>query len=260
LTRVPAPAPVPELERAFRATRDVVREAFLRPAQKPARKDDGTVVTALDHELEARLAQALLDLDPRWGVVGEEGGVLREGTPTWHLDALDGTLNFSRRLPLFVSQAALVDEGEPVLAVVYDALRDLFAWSARGEGAWREAERLHVARRPASEALLLVDIARRGVLVQRPELLPRIRRHVYRMRSLGCVGIHLVSVAAGEADAFLGSRGGPSPLHDVAPGTLFVREAGGLVTSLDGEDPLADRRSLLAAHPELHRALLELVE
>ena len=45
-------------------------------------------------------------------MAGEEGGVIREGSPTWHLDALDGTLNFSRRLPHFVSQAALLDRLE----------------------------------------------------------------------------------------------------------------------------------------------------
>lgn len=259
MTRVDAESLVPEIERAFRATREVVLEAFRRPEERPSRKEDGTVVTELDHELEGRLSRALLDLDARWGLFGEEGGVLREGSPTWHLDALDGTLNFSRRLPLFVSQAALLDEGEPVLAVIYDPLRDLFAWAAAGAGAWREGERLEVARRPIRDALLLVDIARRGALVQRPELLPRLRRSVFRMRSLGCAGIHLLSVAAGHADAFLGTRESPSPLHDVAPGTLFVREAGGRVTSFDGGSALEDRRSLLAANPDLHAALRELL-
>jgi myo-inositol-1(or 4)-monophosphatase len=250
---------VPELERTFRGVRDVARSAFRAAPSRPGRKEDGTVVTALDHELESRLAAALLALDDDWGVVGEEGGTLRAGNPAWHLDALDGTLNFSRRIPLFVCQAALVDGDEPLLAVIYDPLRDVFAWAARDRGAWEEGSRLRVSRRPVEEALLLVDVARSGAFVQRPDLLPKLRRGVFRVRALGCAGLHLLSVAAGRADAFFGSRGRPSPLYDVAPGVLFIQEAGGLVTSGEGGPPLQDRRTLLAAHPDLHAALQTLL-
>lgn len=226
---------------------------------RPGRKEDGTVVTDLDHELESRIADALLALDADWGVTGEEGGGLRSGSPTWHLDALDGTLNFSRRIPLFVCQAALVEGHVPLVAVIYDPLRDVFAWAARGRGAWEEGVRLAVGRRPVEDALLLVDIALSGAFVRRPDLLPKLRRNVFRMRSLGCAGLHLLSVAAGRADAFYGARRRPSPLHDVAPGVLFIQEAGGLVTSGDGGPPLEDRRTLLAAHHELHGLLHALV-
>ena len=250
---------LPELERAFRGVRDIAREAFRAPPGRPGRKADGTVVTSLDHALEARLSKTLLALDRDWGVTGEEGGVLREGSPTWHLDALDGTLNFSRRLPMFVCQAALVDGAEPLIGIIYDPLRDVFAWCARGRGAWEEGSRLQVSRRPIEDALLLVDVARSGAFVHRPELLPKLRRNVFRMRSFGCAGLHLLSVAAGRADAFYGARRRPSPLHDVAPGVLFIQEAGGLVTSGDGQPPLEDRRTILAAHHDLHGTLRTLV-
>lgn len=250
---------IPELERSFRGVRDLVLQAFRAAPGRPGRKADGTVVTSLDHALEDRLSAALLGLDSDWGVQGEEGGVLREGTPTWYLDALDGTLNFSRRIPLFVCQAALVDGHDPLVAVMYDPLRDLFAWAAKGYGAWEEGDRLAVSRRPLEDALLLVDIARSGALVHRPDLLSRLRRNVFRVRSFGCAGLHLLSVASGRADAFYGARRRPSPMHDVAPGVLFIQEAGGRVTSGEGEPPLADRRTLLAAHHDLHGALHTLV-
>ena len=250
---------LPELERAFRGVRDVVWEAFRAPPGQPGRKEDGSVVTALDHELESRLSSVLLALDPDWGVAGEEGGTLRAGTPTWHLDALDGSLNFSRRIPQFVCQAALVDGHEPLVGVIYDPLRDVFAWTAKGRGAWEDGRQLQVRRRSVEDALLLVDIARSGPFVQHPDLLPKLRRNVFQMRSLGCAGLHLLLVAAGRADAFYGARRRPSPLHDVAPGVLFIQEAGGLVTSREGGHPLEDRRTLLAAHHDLHGALRSLV-
>lgn len=247
------------LEPVLRGLRPTVVEAFSRPRREVHRKLDGTVVTSLDRELERRITDALLDLDPHWGVTAEESGRIRDGRPTWFLDALDGSLNFARRLPLFVSQAVLMDGEQPLFAVLYEPLRDQFAWAAHGEGAWREGQRLHVARRPIEDALLLVDIARTGAFVTHSEMIPRLRRSVYRMRSFGCVGLNFLEVATGAADAFLGTRRTPSPLHDVGPGVLFVREAGGVATNLRGTDAILDRRSFLVAHHELHQAIRRVV-
>lgn len=243
------------VERVFRAVRPLVVEAYAEPRAPTERKSDGTVVTDLDRRLEDELADGLLALDARWGLFGEEGGLRRDGESTWHLDPLDGTLNFVRRIPLFACQAALVDEAGPRLAVIYDPLRDDLAWAERAEGAWREGRRLAVSTRPIDRALVLTDISRTGVFVTDPDALPRLRRKVFRMRSLGSVGVHLRAVASGEADAYLASRRWPSPLHDVAPGVLLVREAGGKVTTFDDGDATADPRSLLAAAPPLHAEL-----
>ena len=110
-----APAYAADIEQALRATRSVVREAFAAPVAS-RHKADGSVVTDLDLELEDVLASTLLDLDPTWGIVGEESGEIRAGTPTWHLDPVDGTSNFARRNPLFGSQVALMDGTTPLFS------------------------------------------------------------------------------------------------------------------------------------------------
>lgn len=248
----------PEVERVFRSVRERVRDVYARPPRRADRKEDGTLVTRLDHELDEWLGSELLDLHPQWGLVTEESGEVREGTPTWHLDPLDGTLNFTRRLPLFACQAALMDGTEPLFAAIYDPLHDDFAWAGKDAGAWRNGARLQVARRPLSDAVVCVDIARTGAFVNQPETLARVRKAVFRMRALGCVALNLLTVASGSADAFLGTRRHPSQLHDIAPGVLCVREAGGVATRVDGGDVIADPRSMIAAHDELHAHLVEL--
>jgi myo-inositol-1(or 4)-monophosphatase len=247
------------VERIFRGIRPLVEEAFRRAPASETMKEDRTVVTDLDRRLEVRLGESLLALDPTWGLVGEEGGEIRTGRPTWHLDPLDGTLNFSRRLPVFGSQAVLLDGHDPLFAAVYEPLRDDFTWAARGLGTWREGRQVRVSSRDVREALMLVDVSRSGVLVRRAGLLPRLRDAVYRMRALGTVALQLRDVAVGVADAFFGSRRHPGHLHDLAPGILLVREAGGVVTDAEGRDPFEDRRSLLAAPPAVHAALLPIV-
>lgn len=247
------------VEAAMRATRALVLRAWREPAGRTRFKQDGTAVTRLDTALERELAAALLPLDERFGLFSEEAGLLRNGRPTWHLDPLDGTANFARRVAVFGSQVALVDGAEPLFAAVYDPLTDDFTWAARGAGSWREGRRLQASARPPRHALVDLDIARSGIFREQPDLVARVRRGCYRVRALGSVAIHLRDVAAGAADAYLGGRKRTSPLHDLAPGVLLVREAGGVVSDGAGGDPLVERRRIVAGSAAVHDWLCELV-
>ncbi len=247
-----------EVDGILRTVREPVLAAFRAPAETPRRKEDGSVVTALDLDLEARLVERLLALEPSFGVVSEERGEVRAGRPTWVLDPLDGSFNFSRRIPLFASQVALVDGPEALLGAVYEPLRDDGTWAARGAGAWRGAERLHVSGAAAKEAVVVVDVDEHGIFTADASLLNRLRRAVYRLRSFGSIGLHLRDVAAGIVDGAMGGRRSPQPLHDLAPGVVLVREAGGIVTDLQGRDGLEDRLTLAAGNPRVHALLLSL--
>ena len=243
------------VEAALRATRPVVLEAYRAVADPERFKDDGSAVTDLDLALEARLAEALLPLDERFGLHGEESGRMRAGTPTWHLDPVDGTANFSRRIGVFGSQLVLMDGLEPVFAAVYEPLLDEFTWAAKGAGTWHEGRRVRMPDREPEQAVVYVDISSSGLLAERRELVMDVRRGCYKVRALGSVAIHLRDVAIGAADAYFGGRTYVTPLHDLGPGALLVREAGGLVTDAAGTDALVDRQVVVAASPKVHRWL-----
>ncbi len=243
---------VEPIEAALRATRPRVQAAFARAPDPERFKEDGTAVTDLDLALEREIAEMLLTLEPAWGLFSEESGWLREGTPAWHVDPLDGTANFSRRIGVFATQLALVEGTEPLFAAVYQPLTDQFTWAGRGLGTWHEGRRVHTGDRTPEHALLCVDISRSGLFVERPELLPTLRGGCYKARALGSVAVHLRDVAVGAADGYLGGRRHVTPLHDVAPGTLLVQEAGGIVSDGEGGNALAERRVLVAASPRAH--------
>ena len=102
------------VEAALRATRDTVLTAY-RTQPGPAEfKQDGSAVPDLDRELESTLGDALMALDPSFGLVGEETGEIRAGSPTWHLDPVDGTANFARRVSIFGSQVVLIEGTTPL--------------------------------------------------------------------------------------------------------------------------------------------------
>lgn len=243
----------------LRQTRPRVEAAF-GGRSTARRKADGSAVTDLDLALEQEIGAFLLDLDPSWGVVSEERGVLRPGTPTWHLDPVDGTANFARRSPDFVTQVALVDGAAPVFAAIYEPLQDDYTWASAGGGAWREGARLQVPATAPSDAVIYVDASDTGLFVERPTLLREIRSTFHKVRMLGSIGLHLRNVAAGIADGYLSGRGHASPVHDVAPGVLICREAGAVTSDGQGGDLLSRRDTLVIGNPPVHAALCEVLD
>lgn len=247
------------VEAALRALRPVVQEAFRALPATPAFKEDGSAITALDYELERRLLDPLLAIDASFGLFSEEAGVVREGTPMWHVDPLDGTANFARRLGIFGTQLALVDGIAPRFAAIYEPLTDDFSWAADGGGAWREGHRLQMIDREPREARVYVDLSRSGIFREDEGLLGRVRMGCYRVRALGSAAINTRDVASGVADAYFGGRAHDSPLHDLAPGALMIREAGGVTSDGNGHDPLEERRVLVAGGPRVHDWLCTLL-
>ena len=89
-------------------------------------------------------------------------------------------------------------------------------------------------------------------------------RHVSRLRLLGSIAISLVHTATGGVDVYASPM--RTRIFDSAASALIVREAGGLVTDLEGRSlegmpiDLSTRTTLLAsAHPDLHRLALDLL-
>jgi histidinol phosphatase-like enzyme (inositol monophosphatase family) len=82
-------------------------------------KRDGSPVTEADRAAERAIRAALREATPGLSILGEEYGEdgVRSGRG-WVVDPIDGTLAFSRGIPLFATLIALLDEGEPVLGLI----------------------------------------------------------------------------------------------------------------------------------------------
>ncbi len=82
-------------------------------------KADGSPVTEADRAAERAIRQVLREATPDFAIRGEEYG--EEGgadVPCWLVDPIDGTIGFSRGIPLFTTLVALLDAGEPVLGLI----------------------------------------------------------------------------------------------------------------------------------------------
>ena len=218
--------------RAARAAGELVRTAFASPVVTEA-KGSHDVVTATDRASEALLAEILLGEGlPGDALLGEEGGArgVAGASRLWIVDPIDGTVNFANGIPLFAVAIGLVVDGEPLVGVVYDPIRDELFAAERGAGATLNGAPIHVsAKRSLGESVCATSLQRGAGMA----LVASIALAARSTRALGTSAIALAWVAAGRIDAYV--QDANLSLWDIAgPGVIAV-EAGAVVEGLNGE-------------------------
>jgi myo-inositol-1(or 4)-monophosphatase len=216
-------------------------------------KDDGSVVTTTDHLLQETISTALRERWPDILFMGEEMEHARqvrivnakEGT-FWTLDPLDGTTNFSMGFPFYGVSLALVNAGEVVLGVVYDPVRDECFHAVSGQGAYLNDQRLRTNMIGTELHACVANVDLKRLVGQLAERL--VRFPPYRsQRNLGACVLEWCWVAAGRIQLYL--HGGQR-MWDYAAGSLILREAGGMFSTLRGASldcQLFTKRSVVAA-------------
>src|SRR5437879_9798345 len=113
---------------------------------------DLTPVTDADRAVERALRERIAAERPGETVLGEEEGdegggfAAAASSPVrWILDPIDGTKNFTRGIPVWATLIALEREGRVICGVASAPALGHRWWAARGEGAWRDGDRLHVS-------------------------------------------------------------------------------------------------------------------
>ncbi len=249
---------------------DAAKEAALRAAEVLERwrakfqvKEKGRFDLVTDADVESQRAiQAYLSARfPEHAFLGEEEGASKtrppiDAPPTWIIDPIDGTTNYVHDCPFYCVSIGLQIAGELVVGVVYDPPhKEMFA-AAQGHGAWLNTRRLTTSATPAlAQALLATGFAPdlRGN-EQALEWWRVLSFQTQALRRTGSTALNMAYVAAGRFDGFYAFD---NHVWDVAGGTVLVREAGGIVTDVDGSvyDPFTP--DALAANPLLHPLLVE---
>ena len=234
--------------------RDVANEEILPRFNKIGYqlKHDGSLITEADLMADKRINEFLSEHYPDIAFMSEEmteeeqSSLLKNNIAVWCLDPLDGTGNFAAGVPLFASSISLIIEGEVVLAVTYDVIRDEMFSAVKGEGAYLNGKRLQCKAPTQSikESIALVDFKR-----LKPEVALKILGDSpYRsQRNLGSTVLEWVWMSANRGQIYL--HGGMQ-LWDCAAGCLILKEAGGYSSTLTGESVtsvLLGRRSVVAS-------------
>lgn len=217
-------------------------------------------VTQVDRDTESLIGEMLLAGTPGAVVLGEELTPCASGSGlVWVVDPLDGTTNYLHDYPAFgVSIAAMVD-GELAAGVVVDVSRDLLYHATAGGGAWCGERRLRVSRVTEPAHALIGTGFPFKVLDVLPEYLEQfttILQHTGGIRRAGAASLDFADLALGRFDGFWELYLAP---WDVAAGALILREAGGVVTDLEGNEPVVRHGAFVAGNPAIHAWLLSIL-
>jgi myo-inositol-1(or 4)-monophosphatase len=225
-------------------------------------KGPANFVSAADRRAEDILRTELTKARPGYGFHGEEGGRHEgsDGTHTWIVDPLDGTTNFLHGLPQFAISIALERSGTIVAGLIYNPITDELFTTERGKGAFLNDHRLRVAARTRmNDAVVACGLPHygRGQLELGRAELAAVQEKVAGLRRFGAASLDLAYVAAGRFDIYWERNLSP---WDMAAGLLMVREAGGYVTDLDGQDAMLTKGHIVAGNETLHRELLAVLK
>lgn len=201
-------------------------------------KADGSPVTEADRAAEQAIRETLRAAHPEWGILGEEFGEEGPGDgPAWVVDPIDGTIAFSRGIPLFGTIIALLEEGVPVLGLIdLPMLRERYVgW--QGGGCRRNGEAVRVSRAGDLRRAVVShgDPFAFDVAGLRPAF-DRMAREIPMLRGYTDVFGH-AQVLGGGVDAMVDVS---LNAWDAAATQILVPEAGGLcLTREDARGKLA---------------------
>lgn len=225
------------------------------------------LVTEADLASQRAIREILLGAFPDHDFLGEEADPdyitpKRSSAPAeyrWIVDPLDGTANYVHKLQAFAVSIALEHRGNIVLGMIYDPVSGELYHALAGRGAYLQGARLATSGCTSPEQAMVAvsfppHVARDSI---------EIRRFVeaivacQSVRRLGSAALNLAYLAAGRLDSYWATS---IKIWDVAAGFLLVREAGGIVTHIDGgELDMGNPEFLASASPTLHQEILDVL-
>jgi myo-inositol-1(or 4)-monophosphatase len=225
------------------------------------KKRQNDFVSEVDDAAEEAIISVLRDAYPDHGILAEESG--RTDTKSdyvWVIDPLDGTTNFLHGFPQYCVSIGLLHKGKPTQAVVYDTNRNELFTASKGVGAYLNDRRIRASRADKLEDALVgtgFPFREVGHLDDYLRMFKNVTKGTSGIRRPGAAALDLAWVACGRIDAFW--EIGLSP-WDMAAGALLVREAGGLIGDLDGNEGFMDSGRVVATNSKLFSAFLQLLK
>jgi myo-inositol-1(or 4)-monophosphatase len=222
-------------------------------------KSPTDLVTKADQASEQFLIGAIRDAFPDHTINAEESGQW-EGAPDhqWFIDPLDGTLNYAHGVPMYCVSVAYAHQGELELGVIYDPVHQEIFYARRSRGAFLNDKPIHVSDfTDLLDCMLVTGFPNDmwGTPDDNTGNFIRFSKQAQTVRRLGSAALDIVYVGAGRLDGFWEVE---IFNWDIAAGGLIVREAGGVVTNVYGDqDFLKEPISIVAANPAIHAKMLE---
>jgi len=244
---------------AHRAGDTLTRKMVNLAKLKVEKKGHNDFVSDADHAAEKAVISVIQKHYPDHAIHAEESGKQGESDTVWIIDPLDGTTNYLHGFPVFAVSIGVQHKGRMEHGVVYDPSRQELFTASRGQGAQLDGHKIRVSGRKALDSALIgTGFPFRQAdtdLDPYMDMLRKVMRNTTGIRRAGAAALDLCYVAAGRLDGFWET--GLSP-WDLAAGSLIIREAGGIISGLDGSENFLETGHVLTGPPKIYSGLAKL--
>ncbi len=218
------------------------------------------LVTEADHAAEEAIFNVVKQQFPGHFILSEETGELvQESSYKWIIDPIDGTVNFSKGIPICCVSIGIEKDGRMIMGAVYNPFMNELFFAERGLGATLNDKRIAVStQHQVLKSCLVTGFPYTYLDVPNGPLqvFERLIRKGVPVRRLGSAAIDLCWVACGRFDGFYEHKLQP---WDSAAGFLIVEEAGGKVTDFEGNHYSPYQPRLVATNGKIHEELIDVI-
>ncbi len=220
-------------------------------------KGEFNLVTKADLESEKKILTIIKKKFPNHGFIMEEQKNINENAEyVWVIDPIDGTTGFSHNYPIFSISLALFKNKKPIVGVVYAPyLKELF-YAELGSGSFLNNKKISVSNIDSIKKSLIATGFPYKHRKQNLEYLRKVAEKVQGMRRSGSAALDMCYVATGRLDGYweIGIK-----KVDTAAGQIILKEAGGEVTDLGGNEIKEDYSKIVATNGLVHSELLNIL-
>lgn len=224
-------------------------------------KEDKTVVTIVDKKINKYLIEKVKEKYKDHSVNGEEENYNNKTEYVWVCDPLDGTGMYVNHIPVFVFSLALVYNGEPIVGVVYNANENKMYSAIKGKGAYCNNTKIFVNNKHLGDLGYRTNIEIfSNNIIDEVSLIKELKEFS-KISSIGSVARSCMAIATGDfsCDIFPGTDHGNC---DIAASYIIVKEAGGKVTNVYGEEQKYDNniKGAIITNGISHNEVLQIVK
>ena len=209
-------------------------------------KSEDSPVTIADHEADKYLSDFIGGEFPHDGWLSEETVDTEERLEkkrTWIVDPLDGTKEYIKKLPEFSISIALAQNNIPVVGVIYNPISEEMFYAERNKGAFLNGMKIKISDKQ--------DIKNASLIVSRSEygnnLWNNYKSSFSSIKSIGSIAYKLGLAAANVYD--ITATVAPKNEWDICAGDCIVREAGGTMKTINGENINYNQKKTLVTDP-----------
>lgn len=218
------------------------------------KKSDSSPVTIADTEAEKIIIKTIKNSFSDHTFLSEESESDNMASKyQWIIDPIDGTKNYTRGIPLFATQIALLRDDEIILGISNAPAMDEMVFAEKGKGAFLQKNKIHV-----SDVQNLPDsyFCFGGIKYFKKHnylnSLLKLSETISRNRGIGDFWCYHL-LAQGKIDIMIEAE---TKIWDLAALKIIVEEAGGKMTDIRGREITKNTTSIIATNGKLHNLIV----